>query len=260
MSDALTASTAPPEGSFLATGRGRVTLALLCLVTFLDVMDGANREHSAAAHPYASGFLAAEPAVGGQRLSDYLWRVPALGWSCRGPAGRRRLLVTGTVLFATCSLACGLADSQGLLVGARLAQGFGAAMMTPAAAGHLDHHLPGFRSAQGAGPVGRDQRDGDGGRVDHRRAAHHGFRLAVGVLRDPPNSCAGSVRGVPDPGGRPRPILAGRFRRGRRCAGHRQHGVADVHVGRGAVRGLGCGPYDRRAGRLGGADGRVRAQ
>ncbi len=37
--------------------------------------------------------------------------------------GRRRLLVAGTVLFAASSLACGLADSQGLLVGARLAQG-----------------------------------------------------------------------------------------------------------------------------------------
>ncbi len=37
----MTASTAPPEGSLLATGRGKVTLALLCAVTFLDVMDGA---------------------------------------------------------------------------------------------------------------------------------------------------------------------------------------------------------------------------
>ena len=41
--------------------------------------------------------------------------------------------MAGTSLFAVSSLACGLADSQGLLVGARLAQGFGAAMMTPAA-------------------------------------------------------------------------------------------------------------------------------
>src|SRR5258707_10222993 len=40
VNDAMTASTAPPEGSFLATGRGKVTLALLCLVTSLDVMDG----------------------------------------------------------------------------------------------------------------------------------------------------------------------------------------------------------------------------
>ena len=41
MSGATTAPTAPSQGSFLATGSGRVTLALLCAVTFLDVMDGA---------------------------------------------------------------------------------------------------------------------------------------------------------------------------------------------------------------------------
>ena len=39
MSSTVTVSTAPPEGSFLATGRGKITLALLCAVTFLDVMD-----------------------------------------------------------------------------------------------------------------------------------------------------------------------------------------------------------------------------
>ena len=36
----MTASTAPPPGSFLATGRGKAILALLCAVTFLDVVDG----------------------------------------------------------------------------------------------------------------------------------------------------------------------------------------------------------------------------
>jgi MFS family permease len=41
VSDAITTSTAPLEGSFLATGRGKLTLALLCAVTFLDVTDGA---------------------------------------------------------------------------------------------------------------------------------------------------------------------------------------------------------------------------
>ena len=30
----------PPQGSFLATGPVTVTLALLCAVTFLDVVDG----------------------------------------------------------------------------------------------------------------------------------------------------------------------------------------------------------------------------
>ena len=47
--------------------------------------------------------------------------------------GRRRILVSGLVLFAIASLAGGLAQTEGLLVAARLAQGAGAAMMSPAA-------------------------------------------------------------------------------------------------------------------------------
>jgi EmrB/QacA subfamily drug resistance transporter len=47
--------------------------------------------------------------------------------------GRRRLLVAGTSLFGISSLVCGLAGSEGVLIGGRLVQGVGAAMMTPAA-------------------------------------------------------------------------------------------------------------------------------
>jgi MFS family permease len=46
--------------------------------------------------------------------------------------GRRRLLVAGIALFAACSLAGGLAAGAGMLVGARLGQGAGAALMAPA--------------------------------------------------------------------------------------------------------------------------------
>ncbi|MFC1430254.1 MFS transporter [Streptacidiphilus sp. N1-3] len=129
----MTASTAPPEGSFLATGRGKAVLALLCLVTFLDVMDGAVvnvalptiRTHLGFSVPnlqwVVSGYLI---TYGGFLL---------LGGRAGDLLGRRRLLIAGTVLFAASSLTCGLADNQGLLVGGRLVQGFGAAMMTPAA-------------------------------------------------------------------------------------------------------------------------------
>jgi MFS family permease len=41
--------------------------------------------------------------------------------------------VTGTTLFALSSLAGGLANSDAVMIAARLAQGLGAAMMTPAA-------------------------------------------------------------------------------------------------------------------------------
>jgi EmrB/QacA subfamily drug resistance transporter len=47
--------------------------------------------------------------------------------------GRRRVFLSGLGLFAAASLAGGLATSQDLLVGARAVQGFGAALMSPAA-------------------------------------------------------------------------------------------------------------------------------
>jgi EmrB/QacA subfamily drug resistance transporter len=47
--------------------------------------------------------------------------------------GRRRMLVAGVIVFAVASLAGGLASSQGLLIGARLVQGMGGALMAPAA-------------------------------------------------------------------------------------------------------------------------------
>jgi len=42
--------------------------------------------------------------------------------------GRRRIFLAGLTVFTTASLVCGLADSQGLLIGARFIQGIGGAM------------------------------------------------------------------------------------------------------------------------------------
>jgi EmrB/QacA subfamily drug resistance transporter len=46
--------------------------------------------------------------------------------------GRRRAFVAGLVVFAGSSLACALAPSAGFLIGARIVQGVGAALMNPA--------------------------------------------------------------------------------------------------------------------------------
>ncbi len=46
--------------------------------------------------------------------------------------GRRLIFVTGLVIFTVSSLACGLAESGEFLIGARVVQGAGAALMNPA--------------------------------------------------------------------------------------------------------------------------------
>jgi MFS family permease len=94
----MTASTAPPEGSFLATGRGQVTLALLCAVTFLDVMDGAIVN---VALPTIRTHLGFSVQNLQWVVSGYLITYGGfllLGGRAADRLGRRRLLIAGTVL------------------------------------------------------------------------------------------------------------------------------------------------------------------
>ena len=121
------------EPSFLATRTGKLILALLCSVAFLDFVD-------------ASIVNVALPSIRRAlhfSVQDLQW-VPSaylltyggfmlLGGRAADLIGRRRVLVAGTVMIGVSSLIGGLAQSSGLMIGARLAQGAGAAMMLPAA-------------------------------------------------------------------------------------------------------------------------------
>jgi EmrB/QacA subfamily drug resistance transporter len=55
-----------------------------------------------------------------------------LGGRAADLLGRRPVFIAGTALFALSSLACALADSRGLLIGARALQGLGGAVISPA--------------------------------------------------------------------------------------------------------------------------------
>ena len=117
----------------LATRHGKQTLVLLLAVAFLDFVD-------------ASIVNVALPSIRSDLgfsiqnlqwvLSGYLLTYGGfmlLGGRAADLLGRRRLLVAGTALFGLSSLSAGLSTSEGVLIGARMVQGLGAAMMLPAA-------------------------------------------------------------------------------------------------------------------------------
>src|SRR6476659_6063941 len=62
---------------------------------------------------------------------------------------RRRVLITGLAVFTTSSLVSGFASTAGVLVGARAAQGVGAALMTPAAFAIIMTTYAGAQRAKG---------------------------------------------------------------------------------------------------------------
>ena len=135
MATKTTTATTVGEGepSALSTRRGKLTLALLCTIAFLDFVD-------------ASIVNIALPTIRKDldfSVQDLQWVLSGylltyggfmlLGGRAADLFGRRRILLGGTTLFALSSLTGGLAQSSGMLVGARLSQGIGAAMMLPAA-------------------------------------------------------------------------------------------------------------------------------
>jgi len=121
------------DTSFLSTRRGKLTLALVCLAGFLDFVDTTIVNVALPSIRHGLGFSLANLQW---VISGYLLTYGGLlllGGRAADLLGRRRLLVAGTSLFALSSMAAGLAGSDTVMIGARLAQGLGAAMMTPAA-------------------------------------------------------------------------------------------------------------------------------
>ncbi len=102
-------------------------------------------------------------------VNAYLLALASLilvGGSLGDRLGRRRVFMVGVAWFAAASALCGVAQSPGQLVGARLLQGVGAALLTP---GSLAMIQGSFRPA-------------DRGRVIGQWAGLGGIAAAVGPL------------------------------------------------------------------------------
>jgi EmrB/QacA subfamily drug resistance transporter len=108
-------------------------LGVVCLAFFMTVLD-------------VSIVNVALPSIGRDlkfSSDDLQWVITAyaitfggfllLGGRAADLLGRRRIFVIGMILFTAASLACGLSSSEGVLIAARAIQGFGAALVSPAA-------------------------------------------------------------------------------------------------------------------------------
>jgi EmrB/QacA subfamily drug resistance transporter len=133
------------QASSLSSRRGIAILLLLSLVQFMDVLDASILN---IALPSIKNDLGFSPQGLQWVVSGYILTYGGfllLGGRMADLLGRRLVLVTGLTVFAGSSLAGGLAHTGGVLIGARFAQGLGAAMLSPAALSTLTST---FRSAR----------------------------------------------------------------------------------------------------------------
>jgi MFS family permease len=123
----------PPTGHHVAAGQptglrtrlGLLTLVLLASVQFIVIIDSSIVN---VALPSIQRDLHFSQQNLQWVLSGYVLTFGGLlllGGRLGDLIGRRRMLVTGVLVFAAASMACGLANAQGLLVAARMVQGTG---------------------------------------------------------------------------------------------------------------------------------------
>jgi EmrB/QacA subfamily drug resistance transporter len=128
-----TAASPPATGASLSSRRGLLILLLLCGAQFLVVLDATIVNVALPSVQRALHFSEQnlQWVASGYALTFAGFLL--LGGRAADRLGRRRIFMAGVLLFIASSLAGGLAASSGMLIGARLVQGLGGAMMSPAA-------------------------------------------------------------------------------------------------------------------------------
>lgn len=115
----------------VASGLGRFGLLVLLAGHLLPMIDFSiiNVALDTIAHAFHASETQLELLVGVYGVSFAV--CLAMGGRLGDNYGRRRVFMAGVVVFGLASLLCGLADSIGLLLAARVLQGAGAALLVP---------------------------------------------------------------------------------------------------------------------------------
>ena len=132
-------------------GHPRLVLATSVLASSLAFVDGSvvNVALPAIGHALSADADALQWTVNAYLLP--LSAVILLGGAAGDCFGRRRLLLSGTILFAVASLACALAPYLALLLAARFLQGVGGAMLMPNSLAILGQSFTGEEKGRAVG-------------------------------------------------------------------------------------------------------------
>ncbi|WP_433507558.1 MFS transporter [Pseudonocardia halophobica] len=129
---AAPSGTAPPGAAPVVARRGAF-LVLMCSVQFMMLVGGT-------VVTVSLPVIRRELGLGAGELQWVLTAFPLtfgclllLGGRCADVFGRRRLFLSGLLVFGAGSLLCAVADRSWVLIGARALAGLGAAMASPAA-------------------------------------------------------------------------------------------------------------------------------
>ncbi len=134
----------PPEDAQRRPEASRwLVLVVMCVGYFLVLLD-------------VTVVNVALPEIGegiGARLSGLQWVVDGYalalaalllaGGTIGDLRGHKRVVLSGLVIFGLASLGCGLAPDTGVLIGARVVQGGGAALLLPSTLAIITHAFPG---------------------------------------------------------------------------------------------------------------------
>ncbi|MDN3355911.1 MFS transporter [Actinomadura sp. DC4] len=123
-----------------------LVLSLACACQFMVILDASIVN---VALPSISLNLGFTPTGLAWVVNGYLLTFAGLmllGGRAADLFGHRRMLVAGLSLFSASSLAGGLATASGVLVGARVVQGMGAALLAPATLAVINTHFTGERA------------------------------------------------------------------------------------------------------------------
>jgi MFS family permease len=138
-------------GDSARTGRPGVLLATILLGQFMAILDVSIVNVAAPtlrADLHASG-AGLQLVIAGYTVAYAMLLVT--GARLGGRLGHRRVFLAGLTLFCLASLACGLATSTGMLIGCRLVQGAGAALMVPQVLSLIQRNFSGPARARALG-------------------------------------------------------------------------------------------------------------